>query len=158
MTGRHGGNRNDTSFIYGISRHPMYPVWQTMKARCSREYHHEFLRYGGRGIKVCDEWMSDFMNFYNDMVSGYRRGLTLERKDNDGNYSKDNCIWVDHKTQARNRRNNRFIDTPAGKMLLCEAEELSGVSREVLKYRSKRGWPVSMMFDPPDSGRVVVGR
>ena len=80
-----------------------------MIARCTRPTSHKWPVYGGRGIKVCDEWL-DFRNFYADM--GERPdGTSLDRKDVEGNYEKSNCQWADALTQARNHRvqkNNTF--------------------------------------------------
>ncbi len=78
-----------------------------MKQRCFNEHDKNYKHYGGRGIKVCDEWLSDFMVFYNwSMNTGYQDGLTIDRIDVNGNYELSNCRWVNMKKQSRNKRNN----------------------------------------------------
>ena len=156
MTGRHGGNQGGRLPVHGLSKHPLYAIWRSMKDRCHLLSHHAYSGYGSRGVAVCAEWRADFMSFYNDMIGTYEAGLTLERRDNSGGYDKDNCIWVDWKTQARNRRGNRLIDTPVGEMLLCEAAEMSGLSNMMLKYRVDAGWPAARLFDPPNKGRQIL--
>jgi hypothetical protein len=155
MVGRHGGNQGGGKVTHGLSKHPLHYIWLQMRARCYREAHHAFSDYGGRGVIVCAEWRNDFMSFYNDMAPTYRPGLTLERKNNTLGYNKENCVWADWKTQARNRRNNKTIDTPVGRMLLCEAVELSGLKTNCLVGRLKAGWPVEHLFDPPNRGRRI---
>lgn len=92
---KHGYTKNHNAI-------PIYDVWYAMKHRCFNKNNPEYHRYGGRGIMVCDEWF-DSATFINWAFSnGYERGLTLERKDNDGNYEPDNCQWTDRVSQQRN--------------------------------------------------------
>ena len=80
----------------------LYAIWTTMKQRCHNSNTKQYKYYGARGIKVCDEWKNDYMNFYNwAMKNGYREGLTIDRIDVNGNYEPDNCEWV---TKSENTR------------------------------------------------------
>lgn len=75
-------------------------------------------------------------------------GAELDRIDNDLGYSPENCRWVDVKTNSRNRRSARMIDTPKGRMLLCEAAEASGLRAQLIAARIRRGVTVDRLFDP----------
>lgn len=90
---------------HGMSKTKLFMVWQDMIKRCDYSKHHAYKYYGGRGIRVCDEWKNDFVEFYNwSMNNSYREGLTIDRIDNDGNYEPTNCRWVTMKIQCKNKR------------------------------------------------------
>lgn len=105
---------------HGKSNTRLYRIYQGMKARCYRKSTHNYFRYGGRGITVCDEWLDDFMNFYNwSMENGYSDGLSIDRIDNNGNYCPNNCRWVTATYQANNRRTSRYITVDGEKMTVA---------------------------------------
>ena len=99
---------NDWLIKHGESKTPLYRVWNQMVCRCTNPTHQSFADYGGRGIRVCNEWQS-YVPFRTWALSnGYRKGLLLDRRDNDGNYEPSNCRWVSGYTSAQNRRTTKL--------------------------------------------------
>ena len=83
----------------------LYNIYNNMRQRCCNENRHDYPRYGGRGIKVCNEWKNNFQAFYDWAVdNGYSDDLTLDRIDNDGNYEPSNCRWATYSEQRINQR------------------------------------------------------
>jgi len=134
---------------HGMSKHPAFAVWRSMLARCQRPSHFAWKNYGGRGITVCERWQS-FEAFWEDMGPSYRPGLSLERINNNGPYSPDNCRWATSEEQTRNQRRNRLIDTPRGRMTVAEAAREFGIGKTTLHYRIQRGITGPELLDRPD--------
>lgn len=95
---------------HGLRKHPLYKIWYAMKDRCHNKNCIAYKNYGGRGIKVCDEWKNDFKKFYDwANENGYKRNLSIDRINNNGNYEPNNCRWATSEEQGNNKRNNIFI-------------------------------------------------
>lgn len=123
---------------HGRSTDLQYVAWQLMHDRCSNPKNESYPRYGGRGIRVCDRW-KDYALFLTDM--GDRPpGLTLDRKDNDGDYEPQNCRWATRTEQARNKSTNHRITVRGQTKILAEWAELSGIPRERIANRLRHGW------------------
>jgi hypothetical protein len=139
--------------IHGAARRQKrlseYKTWSGMITRCTNPNSDSYANYGGRGIGVCDEWRS-FENFLRDMGSRPSRNHSLDRIKNELGYSKGNCRWATKTEQARNRRDNRIIDTPSGPMVLCEAAEQFGLTADLIRSRLNSGFPIEKVFSKMD--------
>lgn len=93
----------ETSETHGLTKHRLYKTWNGMMQRCYNKKVKSYIDYGSRGIIVCNRW-KDIHNFIEDMYPTFKEGLTLDRKDANGNYEKDNCRWADKLLQAQNGR------------------------------------------------------
>ena len=140
MTKQLISKRNQT---HGMSKHPAFAVWRSMLDRCRLPSHQAWKNYGGRGITVCERWQQAFTNFWADMGPSYQRGLDLDRINNDGPYSPENCHWVARRGNSMNKRNTeRRVDV----MALSKA---TGISHTTLYYRLAHGWPLEQLTIPP---------
>lgn len=122
---------------------PIKTVFMGMKQRCQYERHIKYKDYGGRGIKVCDEWLENPEKFYEwAYLNGYKKGLTIDRIDNNQGYSPENCRFIPHAEQMKNRRNvyritiNGETDTLTG---WCKRK---GLIYSTVRARIAKGIPI----------------
>lgn len=138
---------------HNYSKERLYRIWKDMKRRCKNKNRRNYHNYGGRGIKVCDEWDSDYLNFRDwSIKNGYSDELSIDRIDNDGNYEPNNCRWISQQLQLINTsKQKEFIAiSPDGKeyrskVIKTFAEEHNlhrGQVSDCLNGRqlSHRGW------------------
>lgn len=125
---------------HNSSKTKLYWVWKSMRERCRSKKCKHYKNYGGRGIDVCNDWL-DFSVFKEWAVSnGYREGLSIERKDNDGWYSPDNCIWIPMSNQMRNRRSCVYLTYEGKVHTVSEWARIFGINhRSVLEFVSVHG-------------------
>lgn len=129
----------------------LYTIWSTIKQRCFNPKDDKYHLYGGRGINMCDEWVNDFMAFYNwSLSNGYAPLLTIDRINSNKGYKPSNCRWATTKQQNRNSRRNRVILFNGQKKCIGEWTEFFGFKNKTLiEQRLKRGWSVEMALTSP---------
>ncbi|AVX47356.1 hypothetical protein C5023_000226 [Staphylococcus phage vB_SauM_0414_108] len=128
----------------------LYNIYRSMKARCYRKTQKDYHSYGGRGIKVCDEWLNDFMNFYSwSYDNGYNDNLTIDRIDNNGNYEPNNCRWITEAEQHNNTSRNINITYNGETKTLKQWSKIKGINYDTLKKRYKMGWSIEDMLTKP---------
>lgn len=131
--------RNKAPEKHGLCKHPLNIIWCGMKERCNNPNSENYKWYGGRGICVCEEWNNNFYSFYTWAINnGWKKGLELDRQDNMKDYCPENCKWVTHKQQCRNRRSNVCIEINGISLLMCEWEKRFNLRKKSLtkmKYR-----------------------
>lgn len=138
LVGKTLANMNTT---HGKSKTTEFNVWVGMNQRCHNPNNERYDQWGGRGITVCERWRNSFSNFYKDM--GIRpKGLTLDRRDNNKGYSKDNCKWSTQKEQSNNRRSNVNITYNGETRTLKQWTEYLGLSYDKIVQRVRTlKWP-----------------
>lgn len=124
----------------------IYHVYQSMKGRCYNPNNIDYKNYGGRGIKVCDEWLNNSTSFIEwAYKTGYDESAkygtcTLDRIDVNGDYCPENCRWADSITQARNKKDTIFMNYKGEKIPVQKVAELTGIKASTLVYRIKHGY------------------
>lgn len=135
-------------------RTPEYAAWADMVQRCTNPKNRGWARYGGRGIEVCDRWRENFEAFAADM--GPRPdGHSLDRIDNDGPYSPENCRWSTEKRQQRNKRNNRGLTIGGETMCIAAWAERAGLPRYLVASRLRSGWAPAVAVSAPVGARKL---
>jgi hypothetical protein len=114
-----------------------------MKGRCGSPSNRNYKGYGGRGIKVCERW-GRYENFLADMGRRPSPTHSIERKNNNGDYEPENCVWATKKEQGRNKRNNRWFTHDGETLTLSEWARKRGIKRTTLRMRlDVYRWPFS---------------
>ena len=131
---------------HGMTKTPTYAIHHAMMQRCYDKNSHAYGRYGARGINVCEKWQT-FEGFYEDM--GDRpEGMSLERKDNNGDYCLENVVWAAAKAQANNRRSNRILEHNGRKQTMTQWAEEVGLKPQTLWARLEvSGWSVQKALE-----------
>ncbi len=134
-------------------RSALYVVWASMKTRCYNPNRDRYGNYGARGIEICEEWQGSFEAFRDwSIANGYKPGLQIDRRDNDGNYEPSNCRWVTCQVNARNKSNNRILTAFGEAKCLAEWAEdpRCAVSLGTLDSRLRRGWSDERAISSPN--------
>lgn len=128
-------------YKHGKYKTKLYNVYHSMLDRCLNEKSKVYKHYGSRGIKVFDEWLKDFSNFYNWAIgNGYKEGLSIDRIDVNGNYEPSNCRWVTQKEQNINKRNNKRYTYNSQTKTLTEWCRDLNINYERTRSRIRMGW------------------
>lgn len=128
-----------------MSAHPLYLVWGGIKRRCCEPTFKCYDIYGGRGIRVCKAWLNSFESFYKWAISnGWEKGLHVDRRNGNGNYTPKNCRIVTQKVNANNKRNTKYYEINGIRKPFTEWCELYHLSSKVVSKRLKRGHPLSV--------------
>lgn len=139
---RHGNTRSCGCLSgekHGLRRHPLYQRWLMIKQRCENPSDRRYRLYGARGIKVCERW-HHFAFFVQDMGPTFQPGLSIERRDNDGDYAPENCVWADQITQCNNSRKNILLEVDGKTMTLPQWAREVGLSQSTIRGRLNLGW------------------
>lgn len=135
------------------SRDRLHNIWYLMKYRCENEKCEAYNNYGGRGITVCGEWSDDDFGYYAfkewALSHGYSDGLTIDRVDNNGNYSPDNCKWSTDCEQANNKRDNVFLTYNGETKTAAQWARELNVNYSAFINRVYLGWDTNRIFEQP---------
>ena len=140
----------ERSAKHGDYKERLYGIWSHAKSRCNNTNNTRYSDYGGRGIKICDEWNEDYARFKDwSLKNGYKENLTLDRIDNNGNYTPQNCRWATAKQQQRNTNRNRIITFNGESHCVPEWSEITGLPIETIRARLKRKWNIDRLMTQP---------
>lgn len=132
------------------SKDPITVVFSGMKDRCNNPNHKSYENYGGRGIKIFQDWIDNPVSFYDwAYESGYKKGLSIERVDINGDYEPSNCIFIPVGEQSENRRINHRITINGETHSLSKWCTILGMNRGTVRGRIARGWDVEKALTTP---------
>lgn len=145
-----GETSRKNATTHGESKTHLYYVWYTMKKRCTCKSSKSFADYGARGIKVCDSWMKSYVPFRDWALShGYADGLQIDRIDNNGGYSPENCRWVTHRENMQNTRRNKHILFRGKEYTPTQLADMCGKNNSRISERLRKGWSAEEAMSLP---------
>lgn len=128
--------------------HPAYKSWQNMIQRCTNPNYTNFHRYGGRGIRVCERWLSSSA-FIEDMLPTWFDGATIDRIDIDGDYAPENCRWVTKQENIALSSRSIMVELNGTRMTVMQASKLASVHYMTVLRRIRAGWPIEKAVSEP---------
>lgn len=126
-------------YNHNMTYHPLFPIWDAMMNRCYNKSQRSYEDYGGRGITVCEEWHDVKMFCKWAEENGWKKGLTIERKDVNKNYEPSNCEWIPSNEQAWNTRKTVYVEINGDKIPLAKTARKLGLEPRLVWHRWKRG-------------------
>ena len=149
-----GCYHKDKITTHGMTGTPTFKSWDSMKQRCTNPNSPDYVRYGERGIKVCNRWLNSFDNFLSDM--GERpKGKTLDRIDNKGDYVPENCRWATTLEQLSNRSNTIKIMYDGSLKTIRELGVISGMKEKIIRDRLYAGWDIEKILSTPNRKKII---
>lgn len=125
----------------------LYRIWKAMKCRCNNPKIPQAHNYSGRGIKICDEWNDNFVEFKKwALMNNYNEHLSIDRIDNNGNYEPSNCKWSTRIEQGNNTRNNIYLTYKGEEYTLSEWARRLGINSKTINFRYNRGYSVEQIL------------
>lgn len=149
-----GCRRSESKMKYDSKHNRIYSIWRGMKERCYYKHNKRYEQYGGRGIKVCMEW-HNFATFQEwALSSGYSDELSIDRIDNNGNYSPENCRWATNIEQANNKSQSKIIDCEGKCMTLAQWCKILSLPYSSVYRRLSKGWTFEQAIKTPFGSQV----
>ena len=134
-------SKRKKSEYHNLSNTVIYRRWTDMRERCNNPKNINYKSYGAKGVKVCDEWQSSFMAFYNwSIENGFSHDLSIDRIDPFGDYCPENCRWVDSETQSNNKRKSVILELNGERKTLAQWCRLYSVCPNTIRGRLKNGY------------------
>ena len=132
---------------HGMTKTKIHLRWRGMIGRCENPNHIGYKNYGGRGIYVCERWRMSFLNFLADMGYPPTSNHSIERRDNNGHYSPDNCYWATAKQQNRNSRHNHLLRYNGETLCVSEWAEKTGIKIRTIQWRIAAKRPIERILE-----------
>jgi hypothetical protein len=133
----------ETIRTHGLTNSRLYTIREGMITRCYKKNSISYDNYGGRGITICDEWLNDFMSFYNwAMANGYDDNLTIERIDVNGNYEPSNCKWITNSEQSKNKRSTVYFTYNGETKIVSDWIKELGIPKTTFRRRIQQNRPI----------------